>query len=373
MTDFAIKGWCPGALRPMLSGDGWVLRIRPRGGRLTPTQAHGVADLSRRYGNGMMDLTSRANLQLRGVAPDTHTALIHALRDLDLIDADEASEARRNIITSPFWTPLDATIAITAALETALASPDVPDLPGKFGFAVDIGAAPVLRAASADIRIEWQDGLILRPDGSDLAAPITRETLAAAVLGLAQWFVATGGDVQGRGRMAPHLARAQLPPEFRAMPQPPAQPARIGPHAAGWLTGIAFGQISADVLHQIAALGALRLTPWRMVLVEGMASPPQTPGLITDPADPMLNVTACTGAPGCPQAHQATRDLARSLAPQVPPGAHLHVSGCAKGCAHPGPATVTLTATPQGYDVIRQGRASDTPSGPYPQPLFKAE
>ena len=41
MTGFAIKGWCPGALRPMQSGDGLVVRIRPRGGRLSPAQAVG--------------------------------------------------------------------------------------------------------------------------------------------------------------------------------------------------------------------------------------------------------------------------------------------------------------------------------------------
>ena len=43
MTDYDIKGWCPGALRPMASGDGLVLRIRARNGRLTPDQAQGIA------------------------------------------------------------------------------------------------------------------------------------------------------------------------------------------------------------------------------------------------------------------------------------------------------------------------------------------
>jgi precorrin-3B synthase len=52
-------------------------------------------------------------------------------------------------------------------------------------------------------------------------------------------------------------------------------------------------------------------------------------------ADPLRRVFACTGAPGCLQAHQPTRDLARALAPLVPKGAVLHVSGCAKGCALP--------------------------------------
>ena len=65
MTAFAIKGWCPTALRPMLSGDGLVVRVRPHGGQLSAAQASGIADLATCYGNGLIDLTGRANLQIR--------------------------------------------------------------------------------------------------------------------------------------------------------------------------------------------------------------------------------------------------------------------------------------------------------------------
>ncbi len=61
----------------------------------------------------------------------------------------------------------------------------------------------------------------------------------------------------------------------------------------------------------------------------------------------MRRVIACTGAPGCLQASVETRALARALAPHVP-GGMLHVSGCAKGCAHPGAAPLMVTATPGG-------------------------
>ncbi|MGC1427365.1 MAG: precorrin-3B synthase, partial [Albidovulum sp.] len=86
-------------------------------------------------------------------------------------------------------------------------------------------------------------------------------------------------------------------------------------------------------------------------------------GLITDPADPMLRVTACTGAPGCPQALIATRGLARALGASLPESARLHVSGCAKGCAHPGPAPLTLVGRADGtVDLIRNGTAAGSPS-----------
>ena len=77
--------------------------------------------------------------------------------------------------------------------------------------------------------------------------------------------------------------------------------------------------------------------------------------------DSLRRVHACTGAPGCRQALQPTRPLARRLAARLPAGAVLHVSGCAKGCAHPAPADLTLTATACGFDLVRRGKAGDPP------------
>ena len=65
MSASVIKGWCPGALRPMQSGDGLVVRVRPFGGRLDAAQISGLAHLAEHHGNGLIDVTSRANLQIR--------------------------------------------------------------------------------------------------------------------------------------------------------------------------------------------------------------------------------------------------------------------------------------------------------------------
>ena len=50
MADFAVKGWCPGALRPMASGDGLVLRIRPRLAELSADQMRGIAAAALTHG-----------------------------------------------------------------------------------------------------------------------------------------------------------------------------------------------------------------------------------------------------------------------------------------------------------------------------------
>lgn len=376
---FTVQGWCPGALRPMESGDGWVVRVRAPLSRLSQAQAQGLAEAAQRFGNGRIDLSARANLQLRGVTPDTHPALMAALQALGLLDPDARAEARRNILLSPFADAQALTIAkaLTSALQSwpPHNSPEtLPDLPGKFGFALDCGAAPVLQGSSADIRLERaaEGGLILRADGSALGAPVTAEAAPAAMLALAQWFIAAGGVTQGRGRMAALIARGVTPDGALAgalAPAAPIPPPEPGLCAEGRLVGLAFGQMQARTLAALAQHGPIRLTPWRMLLLENPRNlPPTLPDLILHPG-PLLHVDACTGAPGCPQALQETRDLARRLATQVPPGRHLHVSGCAKGCAHPGPADVTLVATQAGFDVIRHGSARDRAQGHMPSDL----
>src|SRR5690606_38730248 len=72
------KGWCPGALRPMQAGDGLLVRIRPPAGRLSAAQARGIAGVASRYGNGVIDISNRANLQVQGVRSEYHDALLSA-------------------------------------------------------------------------------------------------------------------------------------------------------------------------------------------------------------------------------------------------------------------------------------------------------
>ena len=351
-----IQGWCPGALRPMASGDGLVVRVRPHGGRLSQAQARGIADLARLHGNGLIDLSNRANLQLRGVTEASYPALIAGLRQLGLIDDSAEAEARRNIIVTPFWHSADLTQQLAAELTAALAAADAPALPAKFGFVLDTAARPVLRDVSADIWIETgPKGLLLAVQGG--AKAVSAKDAVAQALALARWFLDAGGVTGGRGRMAQLLARIGLPAGFDA---PRLQPLRatLGAQAQGRLLGFDFGQMQAQTLAALADLGALRLTPWRMLLIEGLAQVPDLAGVITRAEDPMLRVVACSGAPACPQALGDTRSLARALAPHVT--GLLHVSGCAKGCAHPGPAR-TLTATPVGFDLICDGPASGIP------------
>lgn len=375
----AIRGWCPGAHRPMVSGDGLVVRVRPPLSTLSADQARGIAKLAESCGNGMVETTSRANLQIRGIREETHLALLDGLAALGLLDESAAAEARRNLVLDPFR-PVRGSAGsddqewMAKALIAGLAAPDMPTLPAKFGFVVD--AAPDFRRlvdVSGDIRIESAGaGLIIRADGAALGRAVAdaREAVATA-LEMAGWFAASGGiGTDGRGRMRRHLAAgAKLPSQLSGEVTPnPASP-RITPGIikGGLCIGAEFGLLTAEALRFVAdhAPTEIRVTPFRMLYlpeagdIERLRS---VPGLVTSADDPRLRVIACTGAPICPQAQIATRKIARRLAATVPEGALLHVSGCAKGCAHPGPAWRTLTGRGRRLDLIENGAPWDTPS-----------
>lgn len=366
MSAVAVKGWCPGVWQPMQSGDGLVVRVRPHRGRIDAKQAAGIAELTQRHGNGLIDLTNRANLQIRGVSEDSHPPLIDGLAELGLLDPDPDTEARRNILVTPFWTAGDETVSIADELERTLAGGPA-GLPAKFGFAVDCGKERVLSEASADVRIERAiDGqLMVRADGTEFGCAVARNDVVATAVSLAEWFVFSGGTKAGRGRMAAHVAEgAKLPENLcglaRPAPKQSASDPGLTPHGA--LLGVAFGQVTSTTLNWLAKNAkALRMTPWRMMLAEGMNELPAYEGVITRAEDPLLRAVACSGAPRCREAHADTRALAAALAPHLAAGARLHVSGCVKGCAQSGSASVTLVGTDNGFDFIRNGSTRDAP------------
>ncbi|MBB4618172.1 cobalamin biosynthesis protein CobG [Sphingomonas abaci] len=353
-----VKGWCPAAWRPMAAGDGLLVRVRPAFGRLSAAQALGLATAAARFGSGAIDLTRRASLQLRGVAEANWRPLVETLVALDLVDPDPAIDAQAGLTVAPDWQEGDDTHRIAADLHARRS--DWPALPAKFGFAVDAGRACRLADTPADLRVERsaEGGLMLRAEGQATGVALARGEEAAAAIDLARWFRDTGGDASRR--MARHPV--PLPGWARGGVQPArGGPLAAGPHPLGSLYGLPFGRMSAAALGTLVArhaATALRLTPWRLLLVEGAEGMP-VPGFGLDPADPLLAADACVGAPACPQASVATRELARRLAPHV---ADLHVSGCAKGCARSGPAALVLTGRDGRFDLARAARAGDPPA-----------
>jgi precorrin-3B synthase len=349
MSGFAVKGWCPDAWHPMMAGDGLLVRVKPRLGRLTRSQVLGLCDAAMAHSNGLIDMTARANLQLRGVDEHGRQALLDRLLALGLLDGDPVIEQRRNILVAPDWRAGDDSHRIAGELLNRL--DELPDLPGKVGFAIDAGQTCILDGEAGDFRIERgsDGGLILRADGRATGVAVAAGREVDALIALAHWFAASGGAEAGR------MARHRLAlPEWACgdfLPAPSTGSIAPGRHDLGWAYGLPFGRIEAPLLAgmvETSPTAAFRITPWRVLLVEG-APAMRVNGLIDDPADPLLHVDACPGAPCCPQATVETRDIARRLAPHI--AGRLHVSGCAKGCARPRAADVTLTGRDGRFDL----------------------
>jgi precorrin-3B synthase len=138
--------------------------------------------------------------------------------------------------------------------------------------------------------------------------------------------------------------------------------------------GIPYGRMNVAMLHLLARIGARYGNGnWQVMrsraLILGEVTDPaalaeeaQAGGLIARADDPRRRISACTGRSGCASATVDTRQDADALQSALPPLATLHVSGCPKGCAHPGSADFTLVGTASGYDLVRNGRAGDAPA-----------
>ncbi|MEV1019925.1 cobalamin biosynthesis protein CobG [Streptomyces sp. NPDC050264] len=138
---------CPGALRLHAADDGFLARIRIPGGVLDVAQARALADAAGRLGDGTLHLTSRGNVQLRGLRGGCGGELAEVLVGAGLLPS-AAHERVRNVVASPMsgldgggfvdvrgWlTGLDAELC---------ASSLTPELSGRFLFALDDGRGDV--------------------------------------------------------------------------------------------------------------------------------------------------------------------------------------------------------------------------------------
>ena len=357
MSGFVVKGWCPDAWRPMMAGDGLLVRVRPPLARLTAAQVEGLCEAANAHGNGQIDLTARANLQLRGVTEAGWPVLIEELQALRLVDSDPVREGRGAILLNPDWREGDDTHAIASELRARLA--ELPELPGKVGFVVDAGPRPMLTQAPGDFRIERSvtGALLLRADGRASGVTITRANAIDSLIRLAHWFADSDGRTAGR--MARHKAALPEWAEGDAVSAISGAPMQPGVYPIGAVYGLPFGRTDAVSLAAFVRAHdcAIRITPWRLLIAEGVAPAPAAGMLLADSA--ILHVDACVGAPACPQASVETRDLATRLAPLIE--GRLHVSGCAKGCARARAADWVLTGRAGAFDLARNARAGAAP------------
>jgi precorrin-3B synthase len=388
----------------MQSGDGLVVRIRPRSGTLSPHQVRVLAGAAQHFGNGHIDLTRRANLQLRGVSEASLPSLHDVIARLGLLDDSPDGEAVRNVMISPLAgiDPAEVLDARDVGRELAgrLASEKLLwTSPSKFGFIVDGGGVLPLAEQRADVRLvavalgqkaAFAVG-IETPTGTDWLGSISPDAAAAAAIEIGLAFINVASR-ESRQRMRDlsdeglSSIRSAMKSRLDVLPENPRKAdllvnRRVGLMELGsgtFAVGIAapFGRIEADQLGKLADAivdhggKEIRLSPWR-ALYAGLPGRPSAQsildaaaqdGLIIDPRDPLLQIEACPGAPACPSTTLDTRGDGRRMAGWLPRfgfAGRVHVSGCAKGCAKSGPADLVLIGSEGRYGIVRNGTARD--------------
>jgi precorrin-3B synthase len=380
----------------MPTGDGLLARITPTGETISCRAFEVVCAAARSCGNGIIEVTSRGSIQIRGLTEASSRGLAAAVDRIDgpfcdgpvvLNNPLSGLDPEEALDTSPIAAGLRR--AITAAVFSA-------DIAPKVSIALDGGGPLHLDAVSADLRMRAEPGgryLHLAVAGdAESATPlgaIKTEHAVEGAMDIVRVIAAAGPTTRARDIVAASGAAAFLRPiadRLVELPRPPRRrPAEpIGTHALddGRVAiglGLAFGHADATALWELARTAAssgargFRTAPSHALLIVGV--PPHGAALLADIAerlgfvvlasDPRRRVVACAGAPICAAAEFATRTLAQTLAMDLASlggvAPVLHLSGCAKGCACQRATALTVVGVHGRCGLVVNGSARDGP------------
>jgi precorrin-3B synthase len=375
----------------MPTGDGLLVRFLPAEDIVLDAFV-ALCAAARAHGNGTVEVTARGSLQVRGLTPRSAPLFASAIAALDIAAADGVPVIADPLADDP--AALIDVCALATTVRRAIADARL-ELGAKVSVAIDGGGRLHLDTLAADVRLRAtataQAPRLLVSLGGDAAsatplgsiAPDAAADVAARLLGViaSHGRTARASDVlRDRGIAA---FRAAVDGRIAAAPglppRPPADvigrhPLRDGAFAVG--VAEAFGHAHADALAELARISgtsgvrSVRPAPGRALLLISvtkehsarLAAAAEAIGFIARADDPRRRIVACPGMPACASGLIAARALAREIAAHLPPLCDtIHISGCAKGCAHPAPAALTIIGTERGCGIVHHGSARATP------------
>ena len=385
-----MRDACPGVLRLHAAADGHLARVRLPGGRLDACALDALADAAA-SGNDIVELTSRAGLQVRGLPEDGAAALASVLSAGGLLPS-LTHERVRNILAAPLAGRGPAALArvdgIVEALDRELcADAALAELPGRFLFAVDDGTR-ALESLRADVELAAEgEGLRLCLDGLATSLVVALAQAPDAALRAAHAFQGLEGEEAGRAwrvreleggarRLARELGlevfdrtdivgRAERPSERGAgdVRSVGVSVQRDGLCAVAVLPPLA--RLDHVQLVRLAELSrtlgtGVRIAPWRtLTFVDVPASTAtallddlQEIGLIASSASGWTGLSACAGLGACARARADVRAAAARRAlvrDETSPTEHW--SGCERRCGEPPDAGIRVVACEHGLEV----------------------
>lgn len=266
---------CPGVLRPWAAEDGLLVRLRLVGGLVGAASLRRLLAVAETHGDGRIQLTTRANLQVRalpsydGALPEDVLAEVEATG----LVPSRSHELVRNVLVSPQSGLAESRAdvrPVAEALDAALlADPRLGSLPGRFLFVLDDGHGDLvdrpcdlglvaLDGASAQLRV-----------GASFGPVVTLTDAARRLFDLARQFLELRGAGPGAAWHVRELAAELTPPR----PPDPHLPRPAGPLPYGAVPGgchveVRDGLLDRDRVDRLtAAADHLIVTPWHGVLV----------------------------------------------------------------------------------------------------------
>lgn len=364
----AVRGWCPSLAEPLESRDGWLVRL-PVGCRpVSAEQWRVVATVAETCGNGLVEITRRGNLQVRGLSVGHLDPAAEVLARAGLANRNPAAaDGQRAVVCDPLLdvgaSPdrVAARREVVRRLEQLVV--DLGDgLPAKWWAVVDGGGPWPVPTSSADVAVVdhgscWQ----VRVAGAVVASAGDPLAILPAVAALIRRCADAGCRARDLPGVADGWGGAPFEPVVREAWWGIRQ---VGDHAVA-PGAPPLGVAVAETLHVLARVAegpvSVRPEPGRGVLLvasgDGAADAGAAElaraleqlaavGWVVSPHDPRRWVSACIGSQGCASALVDTHALARAHLAEVLDG-RLHISGCPKRCGAP-PGVRELVATPEG-------------------------
>jgi precorrin-3B synthase len=382
----------------MPTGDGLLARLLPTGTILLDA-FQALCDAAREHGNGIVEITARGSIQVRGLSAASAVRFAEAVAKLNIAASDTIPVLSNPLAGLDAEEILDAS-EIATALRRALAKTPLPrHLGPKVSVIVDGGGSPGLGNLIGDVRLRAARGndqivfhigvagdqataMVLGAVAPDHAIEVTLHLLDAIArsghAARARDLVAADAGETFRAAVADFLVPGAPPFGVQKSSDPVGTHAsRHGKFACGF--GLAFGHTTAALLEELsraaAAQGAvgLRTAPGRALVIVGLSEQAaaaivaiaESLGFIVRADDPRRYVFACAGAPICSSAHIAARAMAPVVAEiaagQLGAGFDIHISGCPKGCAHSKRAALTIVGTAEGCALVAGGRPGNIP------------
>jgi precorrin-3B synthase len=404
------RGACPALSAPMMTGDGLLARISLIEA-ISPEQLADICRLALKHGNGMVDISARGNLQIRGLSEISAPRLDADIRAMNLPLREGLA-----VEVPPLAGMDDSEIADPRPLAEAIhdASRNITGLAPKMAVIVDGGGVLRLSDLLGDIRLvavdktHWK----LLFGGTEQSAHVfnvLRETLVVdTVIDLLNHLAGLGNKARGRdlaGGLLVNETAPHTPPSSSGLSRGSTSVAAVdasqmlgtgpsmtagktavspfdlfalldGNHAIG--IGPAFGQAKAGHLialcDEAARLGIKSLKPaldhsllffGTGISCRALREFAHANGFVTSATDPRSHIATCSGSPACNSATIATHEIAAAAAAEcadlLDGSFKLHVTGCPKGCAHPQPAALAICGTADRVSLIAQAKAADEP------------